>query len=445
MTPGSGAFVVATGVAWLLYWWGPSRLRREALVLVSYAALLVLTPMTGIAVVAIGVVGWADCRLQAERAPRVRRGVLTAGLVVVLVLLVAGTIFIRSEGSVRTLATSGLLIASMHAVSLMVDSFREPGSLATSLWDTLLFCGFFATVSVGPLTRMSRLDRSLRQAPQRPNLVLHSEALELAVVGAFKLLVVASALAPTVGAGYLADISGDVRSMSVLGLLLWSSVVRIQSYLALSGSIDIARAAGLTLNIRLPREVRRPLTASVDVTDYWRRHHATFMAWARDYVFRAFRSGASLGGWLPLALTFLPLSLIHGLSIRWVLNALLVATLVWWEVRSGRRAPRGRAARTWAVVRVWLLLTAVSIVAFGGSVAWHSLTTVQRWRDLAGVSDIAPSVVIAAVGLALADWHSLEMERERLSRARDVVVGFAAVALLLWVGTSVVPPFAYRQ
>lgn len=444
MAPGSLTFLVALGVAWACYWVGPRQWRREAIVVVSYGALAIAAFETAVAVALLGLIGWTTCVGMTRLEDR-RQLVARIGLAGILGVLVGGSVLIDAPTQVRTLATSGLLIASMHAASLVLDHQRRVVAKVPTVAQALLFVGFFATVGVGPLTREDRLDRAIRRAPERPSGAAHSEALELAIVGGFKLLVVASALAPAVGDGYLASIVGDANSMSILALLMWSVVVRIFGYMALSGSIDLARAGALTMSIRLPRETRRPLTASVDVTDYWRRHHATFMGWARDYIFRAVRSTQRSRGWLPLAATFMALSLLHGLSISWIVNAILMATVVWWEGRRPRRSPRSRWRSLVALLRVWLLLTLVSFLAFGGVTAWRIVTAADKWWSLAAAGRIAPSLAAATFGLVMADWHAFEMERDHRSLARDVIVAVSAVAMLLWVGVSVVPPFAYGQ
>lgn len=447
MAPGFLPFLCAFALAWPLYWWGPRAWRAPLLLVISYTALFAASWRTALAVVAIGLIAWVGCRaIDAVEAPR-RRVALGACLALVLVALVAGTLLAPADGAPRTIATSGALIAAMHAVSMLVDRYRARPEAAAAVGpaEALLFVGFFANVGVGPLTRREKFDRALRKAPDRPVAAEQSDAVEMAIMGAFKLLVVANALAPTVGSGYLADLGADTRTMGVPVLLLWSVVVRVFGYMALAGAVDLARAAAAAMSIPLPREMRRPLTASTDLRDYWRRHHATFMAWARDYIFKVFRSRGGLGGWSPLAVTFVLLSFLHGVSLPWIANGLLMATAVWWESRRNLALKPGRLHRVLRTARVWLVLTAIALLAFGGRVALTIASEPSRWLSMRGIGSVGAAVVIAIASTAVVDWHAYDVERGRRTLSRDVIVAGAVLLLLLWVGTSAVPEFAYRQ
>ncbi len=448
MAPGSLPFLFAFALAWPLYWWGRRSWRVPLLLVISYAALFAASWPTALAVVAMGLISWAGCRASNSTEGRRRHAVLSVCLALVFVVLVGATLLAPSNGVPRTIATSGALIAAMHSVSMLVDRYRaaQTGAVVTvGPAEALLFVGFFANVGVGPLTRRDKFDRALRKAPDRPVATEQSDAVEMAIMGAFKLLVVANALAPTVGTGYLADLSADVRTMGLPVLVLWSVVVRVFGYMALAGAVDLARAAAAALSLPLPREMRRPLTASTDLRDYWRRHHSTFMAWARDYVFKVFRGRGGLSGWSPLAVTFVLLSFLHGISLSWIANGLLMATAVWWESRRSAALKPGWLYRVGRTARVWLVLTAIAVLAFAGRAALTMASEPSRWLSFDGIGSIGTAVGIAVVSTAVVDWHAYEVERGRRTLSRDAIVAVAILLLLLWVGTSAVPEFAYRQ
>jgi alginate O-acetyltransferase complex protein AlgI len=151
-------------------------------------------------------------------------------------------------------------------------------------------------------------------------------ALLLILVGLFKKVAIADALAPYVNSAF-----SSPSTTSWIGLVVGVWAFAFQIYGDFSGYSDIARGSALLLGVDLPENFNQPYL-SRSVTEFWRRWHISLSTWLRDYLY------VPLGGnrvsetvtYRNLMLTMLIGGLWHGAAATFIvwggLHGLYLAT-----------------------------------------------------------------------------------------------------------------------
>ncbi len=199
---------------------------------------------------------------------------------------------------------------------------RQSGRLAAyTLREYLTYVIFFPAVTAGPIDRIERFVRDLRQ-PAGMDADQFTEGGRRLVFGLFKKFVLADSLALI---ALNAASVGQVRAGGWLWLMLYAFA--FQLYLDFSGYTDIAIGLARWLGIQLPENFKRPYLMP-NLTQFWNNWHMTLTQWFRAYYFnpltRALRSAQKpLPAWIVLLFTQLTTMLLiglwHGISWNFVL------------------------------------------------------------------------------------------------------------------------------
>lgn len=147
-----------------------------------------------------------------------------------------------------------------------------------SLRELLTFALFFPSLTAGPIDRVERFVRDLRQYQMLTPARFVQGGKRIAL-GMFKKFVLADSLAILA----LNEIkAGQVSSHAWLWLLLYAFALQI--YLDFSGYTDLALGIGFWAGIKLPENFDRPYLQT-DIGAFWNRWHKTLTQWFRFYVF----------------------------------------------------------------------------------------------------------------------------------------------------------------
>jgi len=288
--------------------------------------------------------------------PARRRGLLWAGIVLVLTVLgalkytiligegldvlgaLAGWGLTPSTG--HQLVSIGVSYYALQAISYLLDVHDEAAPAEKHLGLFALFLSFFPKMIQGPIERPETLLPQLRnplpiRAPDLAN------GLQRMLWGLFQKVVVADSLAPFVDAVF-----GDVRGYDGMSLVLATYLFAAQLYFDFAGYTDMAIGAARMLGIGLSPNFRSPYLAS-SIADFWRRWHISFSTWLLDYVFRPLqirlRDWRLWGTPVALILTFLVSGVWHGATWGFVVwgaihGIYLAASVLFrpWEARLHR-------------------------------------------------------------------------------------------------------------
>jgi D-alanyl-lipoteichoic acid acyltransferase DltB (MBOAT superfamily) len=260
---------------------------------------------------------------------------------------------------IAVLLPLGISFYTFHSISYMADIHLGRIRAERDFRKYALYVCFFPLLVAGPIERASHLLPQFHGTPRPFDAERFLSGLGRMILGFWKKLVIADALAFQVARAYAfpEDHSGGT-------LLFATYAFAFQIYCDFSGYSDIALGAARMLGFDLKENFRAPYFAAT-LTDFWRRWHISLSTWLRDYLYIPL--GGSRGGLaktcLNLVITMALGGLWHGAAwtfILWgVLHGLVLAAekLLGLPDRlraiGGRSPARGRLARVLARILVF--------------------------------------------------------------------------------------------
>jgi D-alanyl-lipoteichoic acid acyltransferase DltB (MBOAT superfamily) len=232
---------------------------------------------------------------------------------------------------------------AFQAMTYTIDIYRRDARPVPSYPAYLASVSFFPTMSMGPITPVSKLAPQLLARPPLST-TDGGRALFLIGMGLVKKFLIADFLAE-----HLINRVFDTPTLySGSEALVAAYSYAFQLYYDFSGYTDIALGSALLLGIALPVNFKQPYLAQ-NVADFWRRWHISLSNWLRDYLFFSFPGQRSkwrvypylvltmaIGGfWHGPNWTFLVWGLMHGTGLA-VVHA--------FQALRGRRKPSPRLA-----------------------------------------------------------------------------------------------------
>jgi alginate O-acetyltransferase complex protein AlgI len=316
----------------LLYYLSPRLARNGLLVAVSlifytwgagkFTALLLLSVAVNYAFgLALGAIG-------GERLP-LRRMTLAAGIVFNLAVLAYfkyANFFVFQLNDVghrlewgeiawnNVILPIGISFYTFHAMSYVIDVFRQRVAPLRNPLDFALYITFFPQMIAGPIVRFNQIDEQIRRREE--TLDKFAEGVLRFVHGLIKKIIIADPL------GVLANAAFSTPPDNLTMLTAWIGVATytFQIYFDFSGYSDMAIGLARMFGFRFPENFNRPYS-SVSITDFWRRWHMTLSGWFRDYLY------IPLGGdrispartYANLLIVFLATGIWHGANWTFIL------------------------------------------------------------------------------------------------------------------------------
>lgn len=356
--------------------------------------------------------------------------------------------------TLRVLLPIGISFYTFHGISYTFDVYRRHIRPANGLLTFACFVAYFPQLVAGPIGRahvqLPQIERP-RPKPTRDDV---RSALFLVLLGLFKKVAIADALAPFVNEAF-----GRAHSASGPSLLIGVYCFALQIYGDFSGYTDIARGSSRLFGIELLNNFDQPYL-SRSVTEFWRRWHISLSNWLRDYLYIPLGGNRRGEGamYRNLMITMVLGGLWHGAAWTFVVwGALHGAFLVVERVRGiDRGASREPTAWRWRTDLVPTLVTfhLVSLAwvffraaSFGE--AFDVVRGIVTWRGGAVDSDAVVLLVLAAVAVITIDLIQRNGRSEAAvlrwpSAARGLAFGSMLVPILVFSGGTPVQ-FIYFQ
>ena len=173
----------------------------------------------------------------------------------------------------------GISFYTFHGISYTFDVYRREIPASRDLMDFACFVAYFPQLVAGPI------GRAQIQLPQfaNPRTLPSGEDFRsgafLILMGLFKKVAIADALAP-----FVRECFANPSSKGSLQLLLGAYAFAFQVYCDFSGYSDIARGSSRFFGIELLRNFEQPYL-SRSITELWRRWHISLTTWLRDYLY----------------------------------------------------------------------------------------------------------------------------------------------------------------
>lgn len=208
----------------------------------------------------------------------------------------------------------GISFYTFQTMSYTIDIYRRKLEPVDDFFDFALFVSFFPQLVAGPIVRAADFLPQLKKPVQiRPENMWAGA--QIFIVGLFKKLMIADAVAPFVDRVFAYP---DYFSSPTV----WLAVIAyaIQIYCDFSGYSDMAIGTARMLGFRFERNFFMPYI-SQNIAEFWRRWHISLSSWLRDYLY------ISLGGnrkgvrrtYVNLLLTMILGGLWHGASWNFVI------------------------------------------------------------------------------------------------------------------------------
>ena len=331
----------------------------------------------------------------------------------------------------------GISFFTFHAISYVVDVYRQDASAQKRPVEAALYLLVFPQLIAGPIVRYRQIAAQL--AKRVNTLEDFSYGVRRFIVGLGKKMLIANTLAGP------ADHIFAMPRAELSAAHAWLAVTcyTLQIYFDFSGYSDMAIGLGRMFGFHFPENFNYPYIAQ-SVQEFWRRWHMSLSAWFRDYVYIPLGGNRTSTGrlyfnlvlvfflcglWHGASWTFVVWGLFHGLFLviervglaerlmtipRPLRHAylLLVVMIGWVFFRADTfaaaaamlRAMAGLAAAApTAFQPAWYLTPEVLLAMSAGIVgATPAIGTITRWREnLTGVARAGAWDALATAALVI--------------------------------------------
>jgi D-alanyl-lipoteichoic acid acyltransferase DltB (MBOAT superfamily) len=354
--------------------------------------------------------------------------------------------------TLQVLLPVGISFYTFHGISYTFDVYRREIRAARDPIDFAVFVSFFPQLVAGPIGRAQLQLPQFQRSRVPPKVDQVRSALFLILLGLFKKVAIADALA-----GYVNE-TFSTASAGWVTLMLGVYAFALQIYCDFSGYTDMARGSARLLGIELPVNFAQPYL-SRNITEFWRRWHISLSSWLRDYLYIPL-GGSRWGTWRTyrnLMLTMLIGGLWHGAAWTFViwggLHGLFLALHKAW---TGRRPARDPATQP-----RWLTLLSIVFtfnLVCGAWIFFRAGTLDIALRYCKGILTLRPGPVdgdfVLVLLLAAIAVFTIDILQRRNDRHEFVLnwpavargAAYAALVLPVLIFSGGTPtPFIYFQ
>ena len=207
----------------------------------------------------------------------------------------------------------GISFFTFHAISYVVDVYRQDASAQKRPVKAALYLLVFPQLVAGPIVRYRQIAEQL--SSRVTSLDDFAYGVRRFIIGLSKKMLIANTLAGP------ADQIFAMPAAELTALHAWTGVVcyTLQIYFDFSGYSDMAIGLGRMFGFRFPENFNYPYTAT-SIQEFWRRWHMSLSAWFRDYVYIPLGGNRTSTGrmYFNLVLVFFLCGLWHGASWTFV-------------------------------------------------------------------------------------------------------------------------------
>lgn len=346
----------------------------------------------------------------------------------------------------------GISFYTFQSITYSFDIYRRRIAPTNSLVNYSVFVAYFPHMVAGPIQRADHLLPQIERPRVRPSAEMIRSGLFLILLGLFKKVAVADAVAQVANRMFAAS-----DSAGSFALLLGVAAFSLQIYGDFAGYSDIARGVSRLFGIELTRNFEQPYL-SRNITEFWRTWHISLSTWLHDYLYIPLggNKGGRLTTYRNLVITMLLGGLWHGAAWTFVIWGGLHGCLLAAHRAVGGYAPRDKLERL-----QWRHLPRVIITFALVSLLWiffRADTLTQAGEYLRGLAS-ARSGGISVDDVIIVAWAAIFIIlfdiAQRFSGKHEPVLAWhpalrgatcAALFLsvLMWSGGAA-QPFIYFQ
>ena len=372
-----------------------------------------------------------------------RRGLLTVGIVVNLLLLIwCNYADFLNLPLPRIPRPPGLSFFTFVAIAYLVDIYRGDAIPIRNPIQAGNYFLFFPKFFAGPIVRFRDIGSQL--ARRAPDWELFATGVRRFILGLGKKVLVATTV------GSVADKIFALPQAALRTDLAWLGVIAytVQIFFDFSGYTDMAIGLGAMFGFKFPENFDYPYV-STSIREFWRRWHMTLSGWLRDYLYIPL-GGSRCAPWrvyFNLVVVFFLCGLWHGASWTYIVWGSLQGVFLLAERLTGNKdlpRPVGHGYALLATMVSWVFFRATSLTqAAGFLAAMFGRNHVTEVADGLGAF-LDP---FTALMLALGILGSFPIIPRLKTREPFATAGSAVVlaAVLIVVAVKTYTPFIYQQ
>ena len=245
--------------------------------------------------------------------------------------------FEPNRPSLNILLPVGISFYTFHGISYTFDVYRREIKAAKDPIDFACFVAYFPQLVAGPIGRAQIQLPQFANPRERPTADDFRSGIFLILLGLFKKVAIADALAPYVNQAFT-----EPHKHGAAFLLVGLFAFVLQVYGDFSGYSDIARGSSRFFGIELLRNFEQPFL-SRNITELWRRWHISLATWLRDYLYLPLGGNrvSSRRFALNTMIVMLAAGLWHGAAWTFVawggINGIILVVERWFEDRKRKR------------------------------------------------------------------------------------------------------------
>ena len=183
------------------------------------------------------------------------------------------------EPVLRILLPVGISFYTFHGISYSFDVYRRKITPASDPLAFAVFIAYFPQLVAGPIGRAHVQLPQFENPRALPTREQIRSGVFLILLGLFKKVAIADALAP-----YVNDVFAQQGRASWPMLIFGAYGFALQVYGDFSGYTDIARGSSRLFGVELLVNFEQPLL-SRNYTQLWRTWHISLSTWLRDYLY----------------------------------------------------------------------------------------------------------------------------------------------------------------
>jgi alginate O-acetyltransferase complex protein AlgI len=216
----------------------------------------------------------------------------------------------------------GLSFFTFHAISLIIDTYRDKCDKQYNFLDVAVFIFYFPLLMAGPI------ERSYTFFPQ-----LHKLKRITAANVALGTIIFSGGLLRKSLANFIGVHSDkaflNIENLNGLEIVIGVLSFGFQIYLDFSGYSEMARGLSKVLGINITKNFMRPYFAAT-IKIFWEKWHISLSSWFRDYLYIPLGgSSKSLNRQnLNVIAVMLTSALWHGVGINFLIWGLIHATFI---------------------------------------------------------------------------------------------------------------------
>jgi alginate O-acetyltransferase complex protein AlgI len=183
----------------------------------------------------------------------------------------------------------GISFFTFHAMSYIVDVYRNEVSVLRKFSDLALYISSFPQLVAGPIVRYNTVNDQIKSRLHSPS--MFAEGVRRFIIGLSKKVLIANPMGDVADGIFALNATHMSVSTAWLGVLAYT----LQIYFDFSGYSDMALGLGKMFGFKFLENFNYPYI-SQSIAEFWRRWHISLGTWFKDYVYIPL-GGNRVGKW----------------------------------------------------------------------------------------------------------------------------------------------------